>query len=201
MNVAESIMGSRSSIRVLRVLNGVSVALSITQIVQQAKMSRPAVIDVLDTLEQRGIVTVTRSGNARLYQIDNQNIYVQEVINPLFRIENGLRDEMCKDIKRVFEETASSAILFGSFARGDQTTESDVDVVIVADDDYQKQAVDDTLLDYSSYFYRRFGHALEAIVYDVREAEALIDRAPGLQAELAEDGRLIFGTKEWLKRG
>jgi len=201
MNIAESIVGSRSSIRVLRVLNGVSVALSITQIVQQAKMSRPAVIDVLNTLERRGIVTVTRSGNARLYQIDHQNIYVQEVINPLFRIEDELRDEMCKDIKRVFEKIASSAVLFGSFARGDQTIESDVDVLFVADDDYQKQEIDDTLLDYSSHFYRRFGHAFEAIVYDAKEAETLIDRAPGLRAELVEDGRLIFGTKEWLKRG
>jgi len=201
MDIAESILGSRSNIRVLRVLTGVSVALSITQIAQQTKLSRPAVIDVLNTLEQRGIVVVSRSGNARLYQIDQQNIYVQEVIGPLFRIESGLRDEMCKDIKEAFEKVAVSGVLFGSFARGDQTVGSDVDVIIVVDDDYQKQTTEDILLDYADCFYRRFGQSLEVIVYDMHEAKTLADRSPGLHAELVDDSRLIFGTKEWLNHG
>ena len=199
MLASEDIVGSKSSIGVLRVLDGVSVALSITQIARLAHLTRPAVISVLERLEQKGIVFLTRSGNARLYQLDRANIYVEKVISPLFELEQNLLEHMTKDVSHVLGPLAVSIILFGSFARGDQTQSSDVDILVVAKDILKQKQVEHSLADYASHFYRRFGHGLQALVYDFAQANQLSLRAPALFAEIQEDGLLISGTSEWMK--
>jgi predicted nucleotidyltransferase len=201
MMTNEDILGSKSSIAVLRVLEGVSVALSITQIARQADLTRPAVVSVLERLEQRGIVFVTRSGNARLYQLEPSNIYVEHVIRPYFEFEQNLLEHMTKDIAQALGPFTTSIILFGSFAREDQDQSSDVDIVVVVKDFLQKKQLEKSLADYGSYFYRRFGHGLEALVYDDAQARQLSSRAPSLFAEIKKDGRLISGTAGWMKNG
>ncbi|MDR1087964.1 MAG: nucleotidyltransferase domain-containing protein [Coriobacteriales bacterium] len=194
----EDILGSKSSIGVLRVLEGVSVALSITQIARQAGLTRPAVVSVLERLEQKGIVFVTRSGNARLYQLEPTNIYVEQVIRPFFEFEQNLLGHMKRDISQALGSSTTSIILFGSFAREDQDQSSDVDIVVVAKDSLQRKQVEKSLDEYGSCFYRRFGHGLDALVYDYAQARQLSSRAPALFTEIKEDGCLISGTAEWM---
>lgn len=192
-------MGSKSSIRVLRVLEGVSVALSITQIARQAHLTRPAVVTILECLEKKGIVFVARSGNARLYQLEPSHIYVEQIIGPLFKLEKNILEYMKEDIVQEFGSLAVSIILFGSFARGDQTQSSDVDILMVTKDTLQQKQLEESFAEYSSRFYRRFGHGLEALIYDEIQARQLRSRASALFAELNEDGRLINGTADWMK--
>ncbi|MCL2654424.1 MAG: nucleotidyltransferase domain-containing protein [Coriobacteriia bacterium] len=196
--IGETILGTRSNIRVLRVLYGVSIALSARQISHQTGLTYPAVNTVLERLVQTGIVLVSRSGNTRLYQLERNSIYVEQVIAPLFWLERGLRDEIIKDVKQALAYLTESVVLFGSFARGDQTPQSDVDILIVVGDTCQKNALEDMLLDYSAQFYRRFGHSLGALVYDLVEARHLPDRAAGLYAEIKEDGYTICGKLDWM---
>lgn len=196
--IAEDILGSKSSIRVLRVLSSVSVALSITQIAQQAHMTRPAAVTVLERLEAAGIVFMTRSGNTRLYQIEPANIYVKEIIKPLFLLEQDLLGFMIEDITQTLKNLSVAIILFGSFARGEQSPSSDVDIFVVAKNVLGKRQIEVAIDDYSLRFYRRFGHSLEALVYDVVEASELPTRAPILFAELKEDGKIISGATDWI---
>ena len=201
MITSENILGSKSSIGVLRVLSGVSVALSITQIARQTHLTRPAVVSVLERLEQKGIVFVTRSGNARLYQLELSNIYVESVIQPLFDLEANFLSYIIEDISQELGPLATSILLFGSFARGDQTQSSDVDVLIVAKDSIQQRLIEETLGNYSTRFYRRFGHELGALVYDNTQACQLSSRAPVLFGEIKKDGSLISGTTDWMQNG
>lgn len=196
--ISEFILSNRSSMRVLRVLVGVSVALSVRQIALQANITYPAANDALDRLVRVGMVIVSKSGNARLYQLVRKNIYIENVISPLFWLEDNFRDEIVAELRQKLSLPVVSVVLFGSFAREEQTSESDVDILIVTSDTGQKSVVERLLLGYSLEFYDRFGHRLEALVYDYKQANELYKRAPALYAEIEEDGQVIFGTDDWM---
>lgn len=58
---------------------------------------------------------------------------------------NKLLPEIEKRIRELFGEKVSKIILFGSYARGDYNTESDVDLIVLVDDEnlykYRKSRV------------------------------------------------------------
>ena len=194
----ESVLGTRSSLRVLRVLNGVSLPLSVRQIAQQTQLTFPAVSSVLDRLEAAGIVVVARAGNARTYQLERENLYVQQVVEPIFCLEDNYLTYMLEDIRETFGQMALSIILFGSFARRENDASSDVDILLVAKDKLQVRLIEEALSEHTSRFYRRFGHSLEALVYDVKDATQLHEKATGLFAEIRADGYLVSGTADWM---
>jgi len=196
---AQQSLGSRSNLLVLRVLVGVSAPLTARQIGFQTGLSRPALDSALNRLINLGIVELSRSGNARTYQIERSNILVKKVIEPLFDIEDNLRAYMTQDIAHAFEADTDSIVLFGSFAREEQAPESDVDVLFVAPNQLQKRTVELKLNDYLVRFHNRFGHSLGFLVYDDEEARSLRKRAPALFEEIKEDGLLISGTADWMK--
>jgi len=201
MNTLESnelVFGSRSGMRVLRVLAGVSVPLSITQIAQHAHLSYPAVNTVLAELVNRGIVLESRSGNARIHQLNQESIYVKRIIVPFFQLENNVLSEMIAGIKATLSDLAQSVILFGSFSRGTQTLQSDVDILIVSKDEGAKTLIEETLSEYTLQFYHRFGHTLEALSYSNDEARELHTRAPDLFQEIEADGYVILGNIDWM---
>jgi len=194
----ESVLGTRSSLRVLRVLNGVSLPLSVRQIAQQTQLTFPAVSSVLDRLEAAGIVVVARSGNARTYQLERESLYVQQVVEPIFCLEDNYLTYMLEDIRETFGQMTLSIILFGSFARRENDASSDVDILLVAKDELQVRLIEEALSEHTSRFYRRFGHSLEALVYDVKDATQLHKKASGLFAEIRADGYLASGTADWM---
>jgi len=201
METAQEILGSKSSVAVLRVLVGVEVPLSISRIAHFSGLTRPAVRTVLDRLERLGIVCVTRAGNAMQYYLEDENLYVNQIIKPLFDLEDNLVHMIETDLEYELGSRAISVVLFGSFSRGDQNQESDVDVIAVAKDSLTKQKLEDFLLDYETRFYRKFGHPLNVIVYSQKEALDLKDRAPALHEEIAFSGRIISGSKRWMTDG
>jgi len=46
---------------------------------------------------------------------------------------NRVTDELCRSTQYIFDDKLQRIILFGSYARGDYTKESDIDVMVLAD--------------------------------------------------------------------
>jgi len=199
---SEVIFQSKSHVRVLSVLAGVLTVLSVTQIARQSKLTRRAVETVLERLGEAGIITSTRSGNARVFQLNRDNVFVQRSILPLFTSESDLRELMAEDIKQTLSALAVSMIMFGSFARQEHSLVSDVDIVVVTKEKRglrnNDSVFEQALADYAPSFRRKFGHSLEALVYDQDEASQLKERAPALYEEIKQDGFLISGSAEWI---
>jgi len=200
-SISETLFGTRSGIKVLRVLDGVSVPLSGRQIAQQAGITYQAVNATLGQLAEIGVVQVSRSGNARLYQLESNHILIQQLVKPLFRFEYSLRDDMIRDIREALSPLAESVVMFGSFARGDQTLSSDVDLVVVISDDGQKNAIETELNDFTALFNQRFGHRLEILLYTSGEAAAFRERSSSLLSEILDDGLVIVGNGDWMRDG
>ena len=198
----QTIISSKSTMRALRILARTELPLSIAQIARHTGLTRPSVTNALERLDDAGIILTTRSGNARLFQLVKENIYVEKILLPLFDLEDNLVHYMTKDIKDALGQKAVSIIMFGSFARGDYTAESDVDILVVSPDTlgYKnlKGPLESELAQYSSDFYRKFGYPLEVLTYDYKDATELQTRAPALYKEILDDGILIAGTSDWI---
>lgn len=195
----ETLLGSRSRMSVLRVLHGVAMPLNASQLAVRTGLSWTAVSTVLDEFSEMGVTNSSSAGRANIHSLNRENVYVTDLIDPLFAAEERIPDRMLADLSKTFEPRALALVIFGSYARGEQVSESDVDVAIVAGDTKAKDLVEETVDGYQAHFLSRYGAPLSAIVYDAREASALSKTAPSFAARLVNDALVVFGPnpRDW----
>lgn len=192
----EAILGSRSRVRVLRVLNGVSVPLNATQIAERTRLTKMAVGNVLHELAAMGLVQSSPVGRSTVHTLVRDNAYVERIVSPAFEAEQGMSELLEDDLRSIFGGTACSIVLFGSYARGEQAETSDVDVVLVAAEGL-KGEVERLTDEQGPRFRRRFGATLSPLVYSQREARGLPQRAPALFESIVHDAIVVDGAGPW----
>lgn len=188
--------------RVLRILSGVSAPLNATQIAERARLTKVAVGNALAELAAMGLVQSSPVGRATVHTLVRENAYVERVVYPVFEAELAMSDLVEDELRNAFAEKATSIVLFGSYARGEQDETSDVDVVLVSNEgakDVLERAVDEC----ESRFRRRFGATLSALVYSQSEARELPQRAPALFESIVRDAIVVagIGPREWVNLG
>jgi predicted nucleotidyltransferase len=199
----ESIFGTRSRTRVLWVLHGVAVPLNAAQVARQAGLSQPGAAAALRELEGLGLVQGSQIGWARAYLLVRENIYVERIVAPAFVAQEAMGDELLGDLKRAFSGRSVAVVLFGSYARDEQRSDSDIDVVLVAADSVTKQELEE-ISDIEMLRLRRvWGATVATLVYDVAEAADLHQSAPSLYAEIERDAIVVSGMppREWRDHG
>lgn len=197
----EAIFGTRSRVKVLRVLDGVTTPLNATQIAQRTGLTKMAVGNALGELSAMGLVQSSPVGRATVHTLIRENAYVERIVRPVFEAERTMVQLLEDELKGVFLERTQSIVLFGSYARGEQDESSDVDVVFVASG--LKDDLERAVETYEPRFRKRFGTTLSAIVYDPSEARELSRRAPALFDSIAQDAIVIagLGPQEWVNIG
>lgn len=191
---ASDLFSSRGRVDVLRVLWGVRVPLTAADVARRTRMTHPAVSAILHSFADYGIVTATPAGRGSAYWLNRDNVYVESMLDPVFLAERDLPEMLTDALRTAFEDTSDSAVLFGSHARGEQTPDSDVDVVVVTGSTAAKRELQDRLPAISETFSLTFGAPLSVIVYDRGEARDLAERAPALYESLWRDGVRVFGA-------
>jgi predicted nucleotidyltransferase len=187
---------------VLRELIGVSVPLNAAQIAGRAGLTRPAAGTVLGEFAAMGLTANVDVGNARVHWLVRDNVYVQELVKRVFEFESRMPDMLLEDLRDTFGDAAESVVLFGSYARGDQRPDSDIDVVLVGIDAQQKARLHVLVADESASFRRRWGASLSVLTFTLDEAAELRRTSPGLLRSLEEDGVVVSGRAPWeWKRG
>lgn len=93
------------------------------------KISRAGVYFALRDLEKQGLIVKQKKGRGKLliYKLRNSNPIVRQykVLNNVLSIENLV--EMLKPVSR-------KVILYGSMARGEDSSESDIDIFVLSKD-------------------------------------------------------------------
>jgi predicted nucleotidyltransferase len=190
---ASDLFSSRGRVDVLRVLWGVSVPLTAADVARRTRMTHPAVSAILRSLADVRLVSASPAGRGSAFWLNKDNVYVESMLDPLFLAEREVPEMMIDALRLAFEDLADAAVLFGSYARGDQTSDSDVDVVAVTGNATAKQRLLDGLPSMTAAFSRSFGAPLAVIVYDRDEARDLSERASDLYQALWRDGVRILG--------
>lgn len=149
----------------------------------------------LDRLVRQGIVERTPAGRAQMHRLNRDHVGAPAVLALA-----GMRTELWTRLRNAIADWEVAAVhvsVFGSAARGDGTTESDIDLVIVRPDDvdaedrrWREQ------LDRVGELIRSWtGNSASLIEQGERELRDLARRArpPAVIAELRRDGVDLIG--------
>jgi predicted nucleotidyltransferase len=82
-------------------------------------------------LESLGLVNRTIGGRDHLFTLNRKNRIVTNLIKDIFEFESEFKKEIFSLIKKKLAALASSLILFGSVARGEEDVASDLDLCVV----------------------------------------------------------------------
>jgi predicted nucleotidyltransferase len=119
---------------VLATLLRTSTPMTGRQIHRVAGTSQQTAQRVLHDLARLGIAEVQPAGSARLYTLNRNHAAVpalRQLVQPLNLLRDAITEAVADDHGKV-----QALILFGSVARGDATRDSDIDLLVIADEDW-----------------------------------------------------------------
>lgn len=129
------LFASRSHVRVLRALGALpdGVDVSAREIGRRAGIAHTTAARVLSELADEGIVLVRLSPAVRYYQLNRDHLLAGPIVDLLTKerqVQSLIADRVRSALKR-HRVPVAEAYIFGSAARGELTSASDIDVAIV----------------------------------------------------------------------
>ncbi len=103
----------------------------LSELASQTRISSPTVLRELGKIQSLNIVTKTKRGNTAYYSINRECIIFEDLKRIFLKFE--LTDEIISKELDGFD--IKYALVYGSFARGIETKDSDIDLLIVGDVD------------------------------------------------------------------
>lgn len=168
----------------------------------QKLMGRGALVGirkVLDRMAAQGIVQAERTPNAVLYSLNWEHVGAKWVIGLA-----TLRDQILDRLSGALEEfpiRPTYAALFGSAARGEMRSESDLDLFIVRPRrvDSENQRWQRSLVDLSLAATRWTGNDLRVLEYGEAELSRRARSSEPVLAAVLEEGIPLVGDPAWLR--
>jgi predicted nucleotidyltransferase len=141
-----------------------------------------AVQQALRDLERIGVITTETIGRAGVHSM-NEN---HEAIAPLRSLASPI--EMLTRVVHEIAQDVEAVVVFGSVARGEAHTGSDIDLMVIAPEGWDGRA------DLQQQVHERLGNDCD-VLHLTREdfARAPADREP-VVAEILRDGLVLVGT-------
>jgi len=164
---AAEILGSKANVRVLKTLvHYKGKIFTIRELAKTANLSHPEVSKVVKDLERRGVLRVQPVGRAHQVSLNDKSYILRSIIEPLFKAESGTVTSLLSTLKPFFKNKGiSSVAIFGSVARGLEGKDSDIDLLIIAED---KELANECAARASAVTVSKFGFALSPLIMNER---------------------------------
>lgn len=178
---------------VLEVLVGTESGLSATQISRlAARGSRPGHLLALDRLVTHGVVIAEPANRGFLYRLNRDHVLVDAIVsaaNARRQIIGRLTDAVA-----ALDPQPAHVSLFGSFARRDAGPDSDIDLLVIADDDVvsDEQWVNQ-LAELADRVLAWTGNRLEWLIFGTSQFAGVVRRGEPIVSSVLAEGRTLFG--------
>lgn len=130
-----------SHVALLRVLKDRPTGATGRHVASEAGMTHKAAHDALARLEQAGIVRRLPAGRAYIFQLNRRHRLVRRGILPLLELERDFREQVKGLLRKGLEEGVVSGAVFGSVARGEEESRSDLDACLLVERESQTEEV------------------------------------------------------------
>lgn len=194
MNLSEpaDLVMPRATAAVLRVLAGADTSFSVREAARIAGVSAPRALEIINHAEERGLVIVERAGQARMCRLNRQHLAADAIV-ALVTLRSQILERIRLEVES-WELQPAHASLFGSVARGEGTSDSDLDVLVVRTDDVDGESWERQLSTSGERLQLVLGNAVSW--FDVSRAD--LRRAAAAQEGLVDhwrsDGVHLAGT-------
>ena len=125
------ILGQLSKIKILRFLIKSGVSMNGREIGKAVGLSHVRCHTILKELSEQGIVSLRRIGRSTVYEIQEDHIVVKDWLEPLFRKEELLVQNLAQVVIDYLTTKPLSIILFGSIAKNQDQAGSDIDLLLI----------------------------------------------------------------------
>lgn len=188
--------------KLLAALARVSGPLTLRAVAEVAAVSTGQCSELLAQLVVLGIVEREDIPPAAHFRLVRDHVAAQPLLDLLAAAER-LLERLRKTAERI-RPVPISVVVFGSLARGEARTDSDIDVLIVrssevaADDSEWRDAV----ATWAAGAERASGNVVNLLEVDAAEARRLLRSGKGVWSSIRREGRGVFGqTVDELRGG
>lgn len=185
------IVTGEADLDILRVLAGSRSPMTGRQVARLAGRSQTTALRALNRLADAGVLDVSEAGRALMFSLNREHL-ATPAIESLLSLRAQLIEALSREASAL-EPVPLSASLFGSAARGDGDTASDIDLLLVRRSGDPRDAWSEQLSGIAERVHRMTGNRLSIHELEESDLERLhAERAPIL-AELERDAVDLAG--------
>ena len=132
-NYLENLFGSKVKIKLIRTLyNFKDRSFTLNELSKYSNITRQGITKVLDDLNGMNFIKLERVGNAIVIKL-NRNEFINEILK-IYDLEKNTLNKLIETIKSCFKgKKVASLALFGSVVNGEEEFNSDIDLLIITD--------------------------------------------------------------------
>jgi hypothetical protein len=192
-NAVLGIFPNKTAIKLLGALCRAQGLHSGRALARMAGINHQACSSELKKLAALSVIKRDGSGRSVIYGINRGNIVVQKIIEPAFKAEESLKDELGADLAGLAKTETVSIILFGSVAKGSETAGSDIDIMIVVKSADKKAVAAGRMEKASGFFISKYGNVISPVILSMAEFRSGYNRKNGLIMNIVRSGTVIHG--------
>jgi predicted nucleotidyltransferase len=187
------VLASRPAVRILRYLAAHPGEHTGRQVGRSTDVAPSRAAEALSKLVDMGVLQRRAAGRAYLYSLNETNYLVRDVLLPAFRGEARWLEALGNEVLTALNRTADSVLLYGSWARGQTTPTSDVDLLVVSRTRQAKVQAERFLESQRGQLAERFGHPVSLLVVTRNELLKRLRRGDRLIKDVIREGRALAG--------
>ncbi|MHB9011355.1 MAG: nucleotidyltransferase domain-containing protein, partial [Ignavibacteriaceae bacterium] len=127
----DEIFRTWSNVAVLRALLDTNTGFSGNEVARVAGMNPRSAFKALTSLEELGIVNRVVGGRDHIFTLNREHFLVQQIILKIYPIESKFLDEVISALSAILKGHVYSAVIFGSAARKEEKSLSDLDICCI----------------------------------------------------------------------
>jgi len=197
-HVLDSLLGTTTKVRVLRALMQLDSPVSGNEAQRLARVrSANGMWTALGELSDLGILSCEQTRGSHLYRINREHDLYPSLA-ALFEAEAGRLSQLREWLRGVLAAAGlagavRSVILYGSNARGEATAHSDVDLLVVVEDEDAVSPAREALLAGAPPLDRQTGLRISPYVLSRERVEVRYRDGDLLMRAVADEGRVLLG--------
>jgi len=195
-NKLDEILKHVSKIKILRFLFTEKDEHTGRAIAKGIRMSPSSTYNTLQGMKKEGLISAKKKGNAILYRLQENNYVVKKLLAPLFKKEKAIYDDVIlfikKSLKKYKSEVVSMAI-FGSIARREETSRSDIDLLVIVENKNGRIKINKAIDKLSIVIAKSFSAALSPYILTRLEIRQKYRKKQAIIISILENNRLIYG--------
>ena len=191
------LFGTRAKVCCVRVLCAAGDPITQREVSRRAGVQHRSAQLALNELVAVGLVSRMEGGRDLLVRLNDEH-HLASAVRSLFNAEAGQFLELRRRLVEIATGGArvrwiQSVVLFGSVARGDDTPDSDLDLLLIVADADARERLLERFDDAAPHFRAAFGCRVRPLAYTLAESRRRWRAHDPPLPDVARDGLVLFG--------